>query len=427
MLWVVVDHDPEDFVHLRVPIRTAAGVLSAATIPIAPPPVAASVRAGLPPCLIPAFAPTDLTSAPLPAGATLALPHLPGHLGAVSAALRAAQQSMASQGRTGVAAEQFTLAGLALLHDLAGIAERDLAPLTIAYTSKLGQTDAFVMLVNHLGRTAAQAIPQYNSAIAAHPAAGRPLLADAKAGRYELPLWSIDPVSGLRKRLFATGTGGGGGTETAVSAGLPQQMAPRALLLTTLIRLLGCELFIHGTGGGSTLASAQHPAGLPGYDAAAELWARRWLGEALAPTAVVTADLHLPLAGTLTANLPASLAADLSPRAVAHARWVARSARFDPLAVSDRAAAAAKAAILAEIRAAPTRAERKAAFLRLHEHLTTYRARHADLFSRLDTHATTLAHAAAAAAITTDRTWPFPLHTPDTLAALWSSLRSSFN
>jgi hypothetical protein len=57
-------------------------------------------------------------------------------------------------------------------------------------------------------------------------------------------------------------------------------LAPRALLLTALMRADCSDLFIHGTGGAI-------------YDQLTEQWIKTWLGRTLAPMTVVSADLHL--------------------------------------------------------------------------------------------------------------------------------------
>jgi hypothetical protein len=59
--------------------------------------------------------------------------------------------------------------------------------------------------------------------------------------------------------------------------------SPRALLLTLLARLVGCDLFIHGTGGMK-------------YDRAMEYWCNRWLGVSPCGATMATATLRLPLA-----------------------------------------------------------------------------------------------------------------------------------
>ena len=59
-------------------------------------------------------------------------------------------------------------------------------------------------------------------------------------------------------------------------------LRPRAITLSAIMRSEHCDLFIHGTGGGT-------------YDQVTERWWQDWVGEGLAPKAVVSADLYLPL------------------------------------------------------------------------------------------------------------------------------------
>ncbi len=60
------------------------------------------------------------------------------------------------------------------------------------------------------------------------------------------------------------------------------EYAPRALLLTLLARLVGCDLFVHGRGGKK-------------YDSVMEQWCKVWLGVSPCNATMATATIHLPM------------------------------------------------------------------------------------------------------------------------------------
>lgn len=59
--------------------------------------------------------------------------------------------------------------------------------------------------------------------------------------RFELPFWRIDITADKRIPVFASGN--------QISLGRDEFIAPRGALITTMLRLLGADLFIHGMGG----------------------------------------------------------------------------------------------------------------------------------------------------------------------------------
>jgi hypothetical protein len=89
----------------------------------------------------------------------------------------------------------------------------------------------------------------------------------------ELPFWKLDRATTSRAALL--------------EGDAANLVAPRALTLTALARLVLCDEFIHGTGGGH-------------YDLAMERWIAAAFGDdaraALAPMSVVTATKPAPLA-----------------------------------------------------------------------------------------------------------------------------------
>lgn len=259
------------------------------------------------------------------------------------------------------------------------------------FASSLSRTDAFAELVDRMYADPHRCARAYNAACAAHPDAGvRPLTLSPE--RVELPLWLIRP--GMpRRRVFA-------GSQRPHL----ETLAPRALLMTGLLRLAGCDLFIHGQGG---LA----------YDRVTTRWFAEWLGEdALAATPMVTATLRLRLEG----------ATPIDPGQARRARWLAHAARHNPVLLDD-VAAAEKSRLLDLIAQAPRRSTtRRDAYRRLHDLLDTYRLRRQADLSDLDRHAADLTRRARDSAALLDRTYPFPLHPPAALAALRDAIAQEF-
>ncbi|MEO1130384.1 MAG: hypothetical protein AAFX05_11860, partial [Planctomycetota bacterium] len=229
----------------------------------------------------------------------------------------------------------------------------------------------------------------YNTAVAAHPDAGiAPLTDDALSG-IELPLWVLEDSG--RRRAFA---------EDLAS---DPTLAPRALLMTGLVRSAACDLFIHGTGGGV-------------YDAITDAWFQNWLGVTLAPTAIVTADLYLPISGE-----------DADDAALDAAKRRAHEAKHDPAVLGDTRTADAKRALLQRIE------ETKAAggdprpiFGEMQRLMEQYRTEQADGMQRLQEDVQRVEAAIAEREVASDRTWAFPLHEPAALEALDAEIGRAF-
>jgi len=154
------------------------------------------------------------------------------------------------------------------------------------YATKLLVDPARRALIERMVDRAEACVAAYNRAVAAEPRAGITPLRRG-AGVVELPLWRVQPGQ-PRRRVYVD----------LDAPELPhpwEQLAPRALLLTAMLRAPArSAVFIHGSGGGV-------------YDRVTEQWWDEWTGERLAPMAVVTADLHLDF-GDLPIATRASLA-----------------------------------------------------------------------------------------------------------------------
>lgn len=281
------------------------------------------------------------------------------------------------------------------------------------FATGLHDTDLFASIVEAMRRDPEGCIRAYNDAARAHPTAGiRPLEADAVQDRWELPLWRLNPgePDAPRRRVFAEGLG-----EIPM-----RELAPRALLLTGLVRLAGCDLFVHGTGGGG---DETHE----GYDRVTEDWLRAWgrsdanvgelAGAGLAPAAIVTATLRLPVHAEAIPG----------PRDVARAEWVAHRARHDPALLGDEAAANARADLVERIAELPRHShERAELFDQLHRLLARVRAERGARLEALAGEAARARALAASREVLDDRTWPFPLYPQADLRSLRDGVDASF-
>lgn len=280
--------------------------------------------------------------------------------GSVTTALQRLAAALERASDAGSVAKQFTRATWELLLPF-GEQPR------VLYASDLASTGLFREFVAMMRRDAARCVGAYNAAAARHPEAGVRQL--RTRGDIELPLWLVRD---------------GGGIEAARGSTAEGVVLPRALTMTALLRAAGCELFIHGLGGGV-------------YDAITEEWMRAWLGVELAPSAVVTATRYARPEG-------APLATD--SRGADSAVWRAQRARHDPAVLGDDVAAREKAALLERVRST-SGGERREAYRAMHALLRAYRDRHAERLSEMAEHGRRLAGAAKGGRGAWDRTWPF--------------------
>lgn len=187
-------------------------------------------------------------------------------------------------------------------------------------------------------------------------------------GDRELPFWKLDRATISRAPLLD---------------GDPAELlAPRALTLTAIARLLLCDVFIHGTGGAR-------------YDQAMERWIGASLGAdvraALAPMQVATATRNAPLGKFVP------------PFDVGATPGALRALEQDPFGD----AGATKRALLARITG--SRAERRAAFVAMRRRVVEARTTRTAETDALRARIAANREAIAAHALATDRTWPFPM------------------
>jgi hypothetical protein len=264
---------------------------------------------------------------------------------------------------------------------------------TVIPASALLTTNAWAELVKAIHHDPAACVAAYNAGVAAHPEAGVRPLAEDRA-RVELPLWRVRPEQ-PRLPVFSD----------QIDQIPPDQLRPRALAMTAIVRASLCDLFIHGLGGER-------------YDRVTEAWLQHWSHApawTLAPTAVATADARADL-GIDPETLP-------DP---ARARWRAHHARHDPAMLDDAAGVRTKADILAEINALKAEGESPApAFDRLQAFLRDLRQAHRAELDTLDAAADRAERLRSVRDLALDRTWPWPGLPDATLTDLHHQIRAA--
>ncbi len=269
------------------------------------------------------------------------------------------------------------------------------SPDAAIFATQLSRTDAFAEMIDAMRRDPLACVNAYNQAIMHTPEARvAPLRSAPSESQIELPVWVMPDAHNQPRRK----------ANLADLDQLPNhRFAPRALTMTALLRSVGCDLFIHGTGGAR-------------YDTITELWIRDWLACDLAPTAVASADLMLDLG-----------ACPVTPREIQDAHRLAHKARHDPAILNDVTAASQKQSLLKAI------AQKKylgtnplLEFQEMQSLLHAYRIRHADQLSILRNDVRNLQSRAQENQVITARDWPFFLHPDEAIDELATRIRAQF-
>jgi hypothetical protein len=379
-LHLVVDQDDNDCVHVDVPTRTAESMVQVESVSVVEPPEGSwtvhSPHGG---------ATMERPSGEVPAlraisaAATVLHPAVdsitPG-LCRIEALLRAyeGEPSLARQMARAV-------------NDCLAVWMR---PPAIIAASQLLDGAAGREFVRAIADDAAACALAYNEAVASNGGGVRPLT--QRTSGHELPLWRIDE-HGRRQAVFSDEVG-----RVPLS-----RLRPRALLMTAFMRLMVCDLFIHGRGGWE-------------YDRAAEWWMRRWMGIELSPMAMATADLRLPLWREGDA-----------PMRAADAIVAFRRAWHDPWVVDGRGASRAKAKMVATIQNLARKASgRREAYQAMQLALQRERGQMASHFERLRAQIERARAYDAQRVVIERRDWAFPLHSRADLDALNALIRARF-
>jgi len=374
--WLVVDQDEHEYATIRAPIKEPAGAITPAELHLLP-------QDAIPPLAIPSGLCPSFEPSPLPDAAFAC--------DSVRAGLQRAWRTLTAHADEPDASRQLAAALRDLMRPL-------IDPARTIFATALSDTDLFGELVSRMRDDPRRAAESYNAAVRAVPASGvAELSTPNNEARVELPLWRLRKGE-PRKRVFA---------ESLREADL-SELAPRALVLTGLMRLAGCDLFIHGLGGAA-------------YDAVTERWLDDWLGVSLAPAAVVSATLRLPLAPE---------GADES--SVNQAVWRAHAAKHNPDLLNDsdpalEDLAKEKRRLVERIdQQREARRDASADFHALHDLLARYRRDYSTELERLERSVHQAKRTASAAELAQNRTWPFVCHSEEALDALLERFDEAF-
>lgn len=235
----------------------------------------------------------------------------------------------------------------------------------------------------------------YNRAAGAVPEAGIGPL-HVGVDHVEVPLWALG--QGGRGRVYVEQATGELVTFTrGVSL---DRLAPRALMLTALMRSRHASLFVHGTGGAV-------------YDRVTEAWWQDWTGETLQPMAMASAD------GRLDFDVPMASADDVQ-RAVWWAHHLPHNVTRH--VAPDSQASREKADLLQRMDSSANRKERRAFFETLQTLNEGQVAEHHDVVQQANADAKIARIAHANHAVASRRDACFALLPEATLRALRKSL-----
>jgi hypothetical protein len=399
---LVVDQHAEGFGDFEIPARRSEGSLAVRRLHLTTP------RKGVPMGLHEPFTPLRPPALP------------PGVLPSVAAGVNAIYDAVYAHRDAPNAARQMARA----LQDLMA---PWVAPLPVVTSSDLLGTTFARALLAAMAADPAGCAGHYNEAVRSLPEAGIGELL-VRDDYIELPLWRVRD-DGRRMHAYDNDVQAwleGSASRSASASGGDHApvLMPRALLLTALVRLGMCDLFIHGRGGAN-------------YDRAMERWIGNWLGVRPAAIAMVTADVRLPLGDDGDVPVDADAARGnhgwtqmgaVGGQALDVERARARFRRLwhDPLSgpgphggPSDE-----KSDLLEAIDEAPRRSPaRRAAFHRLHEALEQERRVRSDSLAAAEASLERTRMQAANLAIAARRDWAFPLYPVGLIDDLAAAIR----
>lgn len=310
-----------------------------------------------------------------------ALPSVERGLGAIVALLR-------EHGSAHNASEQFADVNDAMMQPWL---KRPMQRIT---ATQLVRTSLARAVLEEMAREPWRCAEAYNRAVGEVSEAGiGPLL--VRDDRVELPLWRVG-ADGVRHRA----------ADSDVEAWLEDaQRSPalqmRAILLTAIMRLAVCDVFVHGMGGAV-------------YDHAMERWMELWLGVSVSPMAMATATLRLPLLREGEGSIDAGEALARFRRKWHDPAW--DGAGTMPSAVKREKLEAVNAA-------ARGSDVKRDAFLRMHEAVEGWREERETELAALRDQAEAARRMAAARQIAQVRTWPVAFYEEEAISAMVAKCR----
>lgn len=385
---LVVDHDPVEPLRLALPVNES-GRLTVMTVNLGP------HDPEVPPACQPAVKPAVIRNR---------LQQTADHTGSeVAAGLSRLTEAFSTTGRYETLGQQMGMA-------INQLRRRHCGEVPVLFSSQLMSMPAFQRVIRRMMARPRDLVSAYNRAVRKFPDAGVPLLA-MELDRVELPLWLL-AWGRPRQRVFADLAGDPvlltleDGTpidhEAILSARLASaepSFSPKALLMTALLRSSGCDYFIHGKGGAL-------------YERINDHWWPRVFTEPLAPYAVVSADVTLPL----DAPLADQQAWD---RAVWRAHHlphnVERERRLGP---HEAQLARRKHKLVSTMKHDRNRSRRSEAFSELRRINQKLADSHPELISEAEKELEAADLGLANRQIATRRDWCFALYPPESLDAL---------
>ncbi|MFG0300084.1 MAG: hypothetical protein ACF8K1_10845 [Phycisphaerales bacterium JB047] len=351
-VWIIADQDHAELDRLRVPTGHA-GSLSSRTVQLL---ASDSIPAGVPSASLPAL-PTEAVD---------------------DARLEPMVEYLLGYTHESNLGRQFASATNGLVCDRLGI-----EPPQIIYASELFASDSLWSISERMLDDPRACVERYNQAVHGHPQARvRPLLIED--GRVELPMWGLR--EGQARVAIDTRN---------VDQFSREELAPRGLFMSLLVRAHLGELFIHGTGGWL-------------YDKITHDWAKSWLGTELSPMALTTATQHLDLGWDPEEAV-----------GVHEASWRLHHARHTPGMLGDESAQRQKDKLVEMIEQAKARGTNPdAPYQQLQSLLERYRAEHREQLETLRAKVDQARAMQKQIELANDRTWPFVLFSEQELGDL---------
>ncbi|GJM19389.1 MAG: hypothetical protein DHS20C14_16020 [Phycisphaeraceae bacterium] len=362
--WLVVDQDTNHPFRLALPERDDKAAFRARAWEMGPDPLGRPTRS-VPP-VTPGSPPNTEFAAELGERLPAIREALRAHAGATTAAVQVTE---------------------ALFDLLEGITPSP----RVVYASSLAKTDLFRSIVASMLADPRSVQSSYNDAAGRHRGAGVRRLGESETGGIELPVWRFDERGG-RAPAFQN---------EIIDA---DNLAPRGMLATGLMRLAASDVFVHGTGGQA-------------YERINDVWLPKLVGGAgLAPFFTASADVLLVMGGASTSAAEAE-----------RSRWLAHHARHQPQMVGETGLQAARDELVAKIAAAPADSDERAGlFKELHALLDEFRGRRSEDLQALEHDADTLAAGMDWKLLAQDRAWPAVVHEPGTLERLRDEIEARF-
>lgn len=262
----------------------------------------------------------------------------------------------------------------------------------VIFASELFGADALYEIIETMRDDPALCAQSYNNAVVKYPDAGVRALVIGD-GKIELPLWGCK----FGEARVAIDT-------TNIDSFAKDELLPRGLLMSALVRAHLADLFIHGTGGYV-------------YDQISEDWFRDWLGIELQPMAMVTATQHLELGFSVDETIDAQ-----------QAKWALHHVGHTPAMVGDQSRQQRKDDLVSQIGSLdPKDAQREVLYRQLQALLREYRDEHQaeiKVFAERSDQAIRLARQYELAR---DRTWAFVFFGNEALQSLDRATRAAMS